>query len=256
MRTLPGLTSRWITPRRWAKSRAAATSAPIAAARPGSSGPCLQNLRERPAVDVLHDDEIRPLALTPVEDRHDVGMGEIGGRSGFPPEALDEGPVGRQFREQNLERHRTVEEEIPGQVHLGHAAPRDMPDHLVAVAEDLLLGGHLTVSLGGRGVGHQSVLARRPAENSPDRAGKRRRLLGWGCGLGCKFGSACGSPGRLDHRWRCSCHHQGCQTQRGWLGTQGRAASKPAAPAPGSTLAPGSKLVPINPKVTASYPGC
>ncbi len=38
IRTFPGLTSRWITPRWWAKSSAAATSAPIEAARAASSG--------------------------------------------------------------------------------------------------------------------------------------------------------------------------------------------------------------------------
>ena len=40
MSTLPGLTSRWITPCTWAKCRAAAMSAPISAARVASSGPC------------------------------------------------------------------------------------------------------------------------------------------------------------------------------------------------------------------------
>ena len=38
IRTLPGFTSRWTTPWRWAKARAAATSAPMLAIWRGGSG--------------------------------------------------------------------------------------------------------------------------------------------------------------------------------------------------------------------------
>ena len=137
MSTLPGLTSRWMTPWRWAKSRAPATSAAMEAARPGSSGPLADQLGQGPAVDVLHDDEVGALALAPVVDRDDVRMGEVGGGLGLPPEALDEGVVDRQLREQDLQRHRTVEQQVLGQVHLGHPAPGDVADQLVAVVEDL-----------------------------------------------------------------------------------------------------------------------
>src|SRR5208283_2916847 len=46
--------------------------------------------RKRLAVDVLHDDEVRVLALAPVVDRNDVGMGEVCCCLGFPAEPLDE----------------------------------------------------------------------------------------------------------------------------------------------------------------------
>ena len=94
IRTLPGLTSRWITPLRWAKVEGVRD---ISAYRRRPSA-----VRERPladeggkrlAVDVLHDDEVRVLALAPVVDRHDVGVGEVGCRLGFPTEPLDEGRV-------------------------------------------------------------------------------------------------------------------------------------------------------------------
>ena len=47
MRMLPGLTSRWTTPLRWAKARAAATSAVTSAARFGCSGPSVRMISER-----------------------------------------------------------------------------------------------------------------------------------------------------------------------------------------------------------------
>ena len=46
MSTLPGFTSRWTTPLRWAKPRAAATSAAMPAARFGSMGPSLRMISE------------------------------------------------------------------------------------------------------------------------------------------------------------------------------------------------------------------
>ena len=63
--------------------------------RPGSGAraPWRMTPGERLAVDVLHDDEVRVLALAPVVDRHDVGVGEVGGGLGLPAEPLDEGRV-------------------------------------------------------------------------------------------------------------------------------------------------------------------
>ncbi len=49
--------------------------------------------REGLPVDVLHDDEIRPLRLAPVEDRHDVRVGEVGCRLSLPAEAVHKGAV-------------------------------------------------------------------------------------------------------------------------------------------------------------------
>ena len=46
-RTLPGFTSRWTTPLRWANPRAAATSAPMSAARSGCSGPSERRIDDR-----------------------------------------------------------------------------------------------------------------------------------------------------------------------------------------------------------------
>ena len=139
---------------------------------------------KRPPVDVLHDDEVGVLALAPVVDGHDVGVGQVGGGLRFPAEPLDEGPVDRQLGEEDLDGDRPVEEEIPGQVHLGHPAPGDVADHLVAVAEDLWediwvqsLGGEDTII--GAGVG--AMASPVPSTGRPERpsfaAGSPRRLI-------------------------------------------------------------------------------
>ena len=135
MSTLPGFTSRWTTPWRWAKPSAAATLAPIVATL-SRQGPRLrENGGERPPVDEFHDDEVRALVLAPVEDRHDVRVGEVGGGLGLPPEALDEVPVDRELGEEHLERDRTIEQAVVGPVHLRHAPAGDEVRQFIAVRE-------------------------------------------------------------------------------------------------------------------------
>ena len=93
-------------------------------------------LAERAALHVLHDDEVGAVLLTPVVDRHDVGVIEVGGRPRLAPETLDEGAVGGELGEQDLEGDGAVEEEVAGQEHLGHAAARDLLFDLVPGVED------------------------------------------------------------------------------------------------------------------------
>ena len=87
---------------------------------------------ERPALDVLHDDEVGAVVLPPVEDRDDVGVGQVGGGLGFPAEALDEGAVDGELREEHLERHRSLELAVHGAVDLRHPAAGDQVGQLVA----------------------------------------------------------------------------------------------------------------------------
>ena len=75
----------------------------VATGRGGSGPRIAQDGRERPAVDVLHDDEVRALVLAPVVDGDDVGVREVGGRLGLAAEALDERPVDGQLGEEHLE---------------------------------------------------------------------------------------------------------------------------------------------------------
>ena len=99
-----------------------------------------QQVPQRRPVDVLHHDEVGVAVLAPVVDGDDVGMVEVGRRLRLTAEALDEGLVGRQLREQHLQGDGPVEQQVAGEVHLGHAATREMAHDLVAVGEDLL--GH------------------------------------------------------------------------------------------------------------------
>jgi hypothetical protein len=59
----------------------------------------LDRLPEAAALDVLHDDEVRAVLLAPVEDGHDVGVVQIGGGLGLPPEPLHEGGVAGELGE-------------------------------------------------------------------------------------------------------------------------------------------------------------
>ena len=137
MRMLPGFTSRWTTPWRCAKASAAATPAPMVAIwRGGSALGVAQHGGERTALDVLHDDEVRPVVLSPVEHRDDVGVGQVGGGLGLPPEPLDEGAVDGELGEQHLERDRSLELAVHGPVDLGHAAAGDQMGQLVATRID------------------------------------------------------------------------------------------------------------------------
>ncbi len=63
---------------------------------------------QRSALDVLHDDEVRAVFLAPVVDRDDVGMVEVRGGLRLAPEALDERRLARVLGEQRLERDRPV----------------------------------------------------------------------------------------------------------------------------------------------------
>ena len=92
----------------------------------------LQNGREGPAVDVLHDDEVRAVVLAPVEHRDDVGVGQVGGRLSLPAEPLDEGLVDGELGEEHLEGDRPIELAVDGPVDLRHAAARHQMGDLVA----------------------------------------------------------------------------------------------------------------------------
>lgn len=94
--------------------------------------------------DVFHGDEIRVVAATPVVDADDVGMGEVGRRLGLAAETLDEGGVGGVFGEQDLDRDQSVEEQVTGQVDVGHPTTSDPLLLFVTVAQN-----------GGAGLGHR-----------------------------------------------------------------------------------------------------
>ena len=105
-----------------------------------------EDLRQGAPVDVLHDDEVGAVGLAPVVDADDVGVVEVGGRRGLPPEALHEGGVGGELGEQDLHGDGPVEQLVAGEEHLGHAAAAEPAVQLVAAVED-----------GGPGVRHAGL---------------------------------------------------------------------------------------------------
>jgi hypothetical protein len=111
----------------------------------------LEDLRQGPPVHVLHHDEVGAVGLTPVEDADDVGVVEVGGGRGLPPEALDEGRVRGELGEHGLDGHGPVEQLVAREGHLRHAAPPDAAVQLVTAAEHGgTLARHAEGSLGER----------------------------------------------------------------------------------------------------------
>ena len=95
----------------------------------------VDDLGERTTLDVLHHDEVGAELLTPVVDRHDVGMVEVGGGLSFATEALDEEFIAGVFGEEHLDRHGAIKQEVAGQIHVGHATAGEFAMQFVAVVE-------------------------------------------------------------------------------------------------------------------------
>ena len=99
---------------------------------------------ERLALDVLHDDVVGPVGLAPIVDADEVRLVEAGRGLGLPAEALDEGGVVQQSLKEDLDGDAPSEGEILAQVHVGHAAAAELAQHAVAAAHDLLWLEQLT----------------------------------------------------------------------------------------------------------------
>ena len=93
-------------------------------------------LLERPALDVLHDDEVRAVGLAAVEDRDDVRMRQPGGVRRFAAEALDELLVVRVALVEDLDGDPAAELLVLGEVHVGHAAAAELARDAVAACEE------------------------------------------------------------------------------------------------------------------------
>ena len=78
------------------------------------------DLRQAAALHVLHDDEVGARLLAPVVDGHHVGVVEVGGRLGLAAEPLHEGRVLGVLGEEHLDRHGSVQQQVAGQVDVGH----------------------------------------------------------------------------------------------------------------------------------------
>ena len=98
---------------------------------PTLSGLLLDDVRERIARDVLHDD-VRPVVVfAHVEHRHDVGMMEPPGQPRLAREPLTRSCIVKPLP-QELDRDQAIDDRIAGHVHRTHAAVGDQPLDAVA----------------------------------------------------------------------------------------------------------------------------
>ena len=95
----------------------------------------VHDLGERSTVDELHDDEIGLELLPPVVDRDDVGMVEVRRGLSLAAEPLDEEFVTGVLGEEHLDGHRSVEQEVTGEVHVSHATAGELAVQFVTVVE-------------------------------------------------------------------------------------------------------------------------
>ncbi len=95
-----------------------------------------QDVGKGATLHVLHRHEVGVGVLAPVVHGDDVGVGQVGRGLGLAAEPLDEVRVGGELGEQHLDGHQTVEQQVAGQEHVGHAAAPDALLDFVAVVED------------------------------------------------------------------------------------------------------------------------
>ena len=95
-----------------------------------------EQLLQRPPLDVLHRDVVRPLGLAAVVDRDDARMREPGGVLRLAAEALDELLVAGVPVVEDLDRDAAAELLVGGEVDVRHPARAELPDDQVAPVEE------------------------------------------------------------------------------------------------------------------------
>ncbi len=130
-----GLMSRWITPCRWAYSRAWAASVAIRrASSTGSWRSRREPVAETLALDVRHGEPELARGLARVVDRQDVRVLQPGGELDLALEALG-AQRAREIGVQHLERDRPVVPQVLGEEDGGHAAPPELALEPVAIRQ-------------------------------------------------------------------------------------------------------------------------
>ena len=95
-------------------------------------------LPQRPAGDVPHHEVDEPFAFGDRVDRDDVRMGKSGCGTCLAEEPLAEGRLGGEDRREELDGHRTIECDVPREVHHTHPAPPQLVIERVLAGEDAL----------------------------------------------------------------------------------------------------------------------
>ena len=109
------------------------------------AGPALaEHLDQRGPPDIGHADIGRAFVLAGVQDRDDVGVLERACGLSFAEEAAAIRGLGQGPRQEDLERHRPLELEVPGPVNDAHSAAPDLGLDLVVI--EALAGRQPTVT--------------------------------------------------------------------------------------------------------------
>ena len=91
---------------------------------------------KRTAFDIFHNDEIRAVLLTPVVDRDDVRLVEIGGSLRLATEPFNERCIACMHSAEHLDRHRAVKQKVASEIDVGHPASRQLPVQFVSIVEN------------------------------------------------------------------------------------------------------------------------
>ena len=136
-RMLPGLTSRWTKPARWAASSAPATPADVDGELRAEALLPVEQLAQTLAVDELHHYGLAAVVLEHVVDGDDVRVIQPGDGDRFAPEPFGDHGIGGEVRLQPLDGDPAVELDVGGDPHLGHPTVTDPPFEVVPLREQL-----------------------------------------------------------------------------------------------------------------------
>ncbi len=95
------------------------------------------DVAQRPSLDDLHDHVIGVVVLTPVEDRDDVRVAEVGGGLGFAAEAGDKLLVAGELGVQDFDSYLAPQEQVFSSEDITHSTSGQMADEAVSLGEDL-----------------------------------------------------------------------------------------------------------------------
>ena len=95
------------------------------------SMPIVNPVRQRLAVEILHDEVVDRLVTADIVDGTDVRMRERGNRPRLALESRAAIRIGRQVGRQHLHRHRAIEPRVARFVDLAHAARAEGGEDLV-----------------------------------------------------------------------------------------------------------------------------
>ncbi len=96
----------------------------------------LEHALEVRTVHELHHDEMCATTLPDIEDLHALRVAQVGAEPCLVEEHIDELAIGRELRENALDRHllpKALHAGTLSSIHLGHSAGRDALDHLIAL---------------------------------------------------------------------------------------------------------------------------